>query len=204
LNKIYLLLSTHLTTARVKTLHALQPELQHAMRSILDENAAEISVDYVISSASAYNWSESEIFDALHKRHRELASQELTLGSSLVGPHKHDIKLLFSGNDSRFYCSQGQQRALILALKIAQIVYHHRVHQTYPVVLLDDVMSELDAKKRVNLIKFLERISAQILITSTDLTWSDHFGMDRNSVFQVLDGQVFSEQFGSDLIDANM
>ncbi len=190
LNKIYFLLAAHLTGARLRALKDLEPEFQNAMRSILEEPDADIAVDYVISGDSALNWSEAEIFDALQKRYQELADQELAGGHSLVGPHKHDIKLLFHGNDSRFYCSQGQQRALILALKIAQIVYHHRVHELYPILLLDDVTSELDAKKRVSLMKFLESISAQILITSTDLTWADHFEHEKNSVFWVANGVV--------------
>ena len=204
LNKIYFLLSTHLTTARIKALKDIQPYFREAMLSILEDKTAggdvDIAVDYVISGQSALEWSESQVYDALLKRHSELASQEMNSGSSLVGPHKHDIKLLFAGNDSRFYCSQGQQRALILALKIGQIVYHHGVHQTYPVLLLDDVLSELDTKKRANLMKFLEGISAQILITSTDLTWSENFGDGTgvnpdgreglNAIFSVERGQV--------------
>jgi DNA replication and repair protein RecF len=190
LNKIYFILATHLATARLKALSDIKPYLREAMTSILGEPDAEISVDYLISSESAMNWDETKVFDALRNRFLTLHSNEIASGTSLVGPHKHDIKLLLDGNDSRFYCSQGQQRALILALKIAQIVYHHRVHQTYPVLLLDDVMSELDAKKRVNLMKFLESVSAQILISATDLTWSEQFGLDRNSIFSVTQGSV--------------
>lgn len=190
LNRIYFLLSTHLTTARIKALKDIAPFFTEAMRSILDEPTEDISVDYLISGDSALAWSESQVYDALLKRHGELRLQEMNSGSSLVGPHKHDIKLLFAGNDSRFYCSQGQQRALILALKIAQIVYHHGVHQTFPVLLLDDVLSELDVKKRGNLMKFLEGISAQILITSTDLTWSEKFGVGENAIFSVSNGTV--------------
>ncbi len=52
------------------------------------------------------------------------------------------------------------------------------------------MLSELDSKKRSNLMKFLEGISAQILITSTDLAWNDQFGFDRNSVFNVTHGRV--------------
>lgn len=195
LNKLYFLLATHLTAARIKALREMENDFRSALSTISEGTVGEISVDYVISDNSALLWSESQIFDALHKRHRELEFQEKASGSSLVGPHKHDIKFLLAGNDSRFYSSQGQQRALILALKIAQIVYHHSVHKTYPVLLLDDVLSELDEKKRVNLMKFLEGISAQILITSTDLAWSDHFGFDRNSIYYVNGGHV--EQAGA-------
>ncbi|HVK60654.1 MAG TPA: hypothetical protein VM432_03845, partial [Bdellovibrionales bacterium] len=191
LNKIYFILSAHLTQARIRALIAIENEFQKALTFITDGEVGDISVDYLISGESALHWSDSQIYDALVDRHRELEFRERSSGASLVGPHKHDIKFLLSGNDSRFYSSQGQQRALILALKIAQIVYHQSVHQTYPVLLLDDVLSELDAKKRANLMKFLEGISAQILITSTDLSWSEQFeGSGRNSVFNVAMGRV--------------
>ncbi len=200
LTKIHLLTATHLTTARIEALNALEPHLADAMAFISEKTAGDIHVEYLISDQPARKWSGSQIFDALQKRALELQAQEKNYGSSLVGPHKHDVKFLFNGNDSRFYCSQGQQRALILSLKIAQIVYHHRVHQTYPVLLLDDVLSELDLKKRANLMKFLEEISAQILITSTDLTWSDHFSSDLNSIFKVERGQVSQVSQASQLI----
>lgn len=190
LNKIYFLLSTHMTGARLKALKEILPAFREAMKFISDDTVGDISVDYVISDESALDWSEDQIFSALLKRHSELALSEASYGGSLVGPHKHDIKFLLAGNDSRFYSSQGQQRALILALKIAQIVYHQSIHQTYPVLLLDDVLSELDSKKRENLMRFLEGVSAQILITSTDLAWSEHFGSDRNAIFEVKSGHV--------------
>lgn len=190
LNKIYFVLSAHVAAARTQVLRKIQPRLRDAMQFIAPDSAGDITVDYQISDQSALEWSESQVYDAIRNRALELASREHAYGGSLVGPHKHEIRFLFAGNDSRFYCSQGQQRALILALKIAQIVYHHEVRQKYPVLLLDDVLSELDAKKRANLMKFLEGISAQILITSTDLTWSEQFAYDRNSVFSVTQGQV--------------
>jgi DNA replication and repair protein RecF len=209
LNKIYILLSTQLTSARLKAIREITPDFQEAMAfiskpenylGIESEKIGDISVDYVISGESAVQWTDSEVFNALHKRHIELSAREMSYGSSLVGPHKHDIKFLFAGNDSRFYSSQGQQRALILALKIAQIVYHHRVHSNYPVLLLDDVLSELDAKKRVNLMKFLEGVSAQILITATDLTWSDQFGFDRNAIFNIASGRLESRKMASSTV----
>jgi DNA replication and repair protein RecF len=190
LSRVFLLLGTHLSFARIQALHAIQEEFSKAMQMISGEDFGDISVDYLISGESALNWSEQAVFDALHKREQELASREIAAGRSLVGPHKHDVKFLMAGNDSRFYCSQGQQRALILAMKIAQIVYHHRVHQTYPILLLDDVLSELDLRKRISLMKFLESISAQVLVTATDLTWSEDFAPNANSIFSVVNGGV--------------
>lgn len=196
LNSIFFLLATHLSTARILALREIAPRLGDAMAMITGGSVEDISVDYLISGNSALKFTDQEVFDALRKRHQELAAKEIASGRSLVGPHKHDVVFLFAGNDSRFYCSQGQQRALILALKIAQIVYHQQVHQTVPILLLDDVLSELDPTKRENLMKFVEGISAQVLITATDLTWPEQFNvghsLNANSVFSVEEGRIES------------
>jgi DNA replication and repair protein RecF len=201
LDAIYFLLCTHLAEARILALRAVLGDFRQAMAFISGLEPGDISVDYLISDVSALSWGENEIFSALKKRHAELARQERQSGVSLIGPHKHDVKFLFHENDSRFYCSQGQQRALILCFKIAQIVYHHRVHQTYPILLLDDVLSELDAQKRSGLMRFLGGISAQILMTSTDLAWPDRFEgtgpksdeSPRNAIFTVSGGSAQRE-----------
>jgi DNA replication and repair protein RecF len=110
-----------------------------------------------------------------------------------VGPQRHDIRVLFAGKDSRFFCSQGQQRALILSFKMAQILYHYRAHQVYPFLLLDDVLSELDPVRRSNLVTFLKDIPAQIFITTTDLSFTMNFGDRRLSVFRIHQGTVQAE-----------
>jgi DNA replication and repair protein RecF len=129
----------------------------------------------------------------MHKRTLELRDSELNSGSSLVGPQRHDIRVLFAGKDSRFFCSQGQQRALILSFKMAQILYHHRSYEVYPFLLLDDVLSELDPVRRTNLVKFLRDIPAQIFLTTTDLSFSTDFGDRRINVFNIENGHVHKE-----------
>jgi recombinational DNA repair ATPase RecF len=93
---------------------------------------------------------------------------EVATGITLTGPHRHDLSFLFNGNDSRIFCSQGQQRALILAFKIAEIVYHSEAFGSYPLLLLDDVLSEFDESKRRFLIEFLQSNEAQTFLTTTD------------------------------------
>lgn len=190
LDATYLPLATELTVARLRALKEIQDDLQRAIFAVLETQNVDISVEYVISSRNAYNWERSEILSQLHSRSLELRSRELATGSSLVGPHKHDIRILFSGKDSRFFCSQGQQRALILSFKMAQILYHYRAHQVYPFLFLDDVLSELDPIRRTNLVKFLRDIPAQIFLTTTDLSFSMDFGDRRLNVFRVEKGNV--------------
>jgi DNA replication and repair protein RecF len=130
----------------------------------------------------------------MKKRAQELLSAELSSGISLVGPQKHDVIFLYSGNDSRFFSSQGQQRSIILAFKMAQIVYHYRVNGFYPVLLLDDVLSELDQTKQSSLVLALNEIQTQTFLTSTDIEVLKKLNIDRSSVFKVQNGFVQNEK----------
>lgn len=186
----YLPLATELTFERLTALKALQDDLRRAVSYVLEDANVDISVEYVISSHNAYTWSRGDVLSCLHARSVELRASEMAAGSTLIGPHKHDVRILFSGKDSRFFCSQGQQRALILSFKMAQILYHYRSYQVYPFLLLDDVLSELDPIRRTNLVRFLRDIPAQIFLTTTDLSFSMDFGDRRLKVFRIESGNV--------------
>lgn len=190
LDHLYFPLAAELTVARLQALTAIQVDFQRAVAFVLDRPDVDISVEYVISSHDAYKWNRADLLSAMHNRSLELRERELAAGLSLVGPHRHDIRVLFAGKDSRFFCSQGQQRALILSFKMAQILYHYRAYQVYPFLLLDDVLSELDPLRRSNLVKFLRDIPAQIFLTTTDLSFPMDFGDRRINVFHIENGIV--------------
>lgn len=193
LDVTFLRLASELTEARLEALRAIQPEVTRAFQSLVHDLSVDISVEYVVSGEKAADWKRSEIDAAIRQRAQELRAAELSSGLSLVGPHKHDITFLYNQKDSRFYCSQGQQRALILSFKMAQIVYHWRVHGTYPVLMLDDVLSELDSTKRAALISFLNEIKTQVFLTTTDLTLPEHFTMEKSSVIRIAKGLILAE-----------
>jgi DNA replication and repair protein RecF len=193
LEPIYLNLAAQLSLKRIQLLGKLQKGIQEAMEFI-SKKPVDISVEYRISKENylqkASELSLQEINNALHQRLLQLRDAELSSGSSLVGPHKHEIVFLYDQKDSRFYCSQGQQRALILSFKMAQIVYYDRLHEAYPILLLDDVLSELDFVKRGALIEFLQSIKTQIFLTTTDLHLPEELSMDESSVFEVKEGRI--------------
>lgn len=174
LNPLFLRSATQLTSERLLALRNLTPDLKETLQKVLNRNV-DISVDYLMSSELINAYDLSEIHDALRLRLLQLQKAEIETGTSLVGPHKHDIRFMIDAHDSRYYCSQGQQRALILSFKMAQIMYHGKVHQEQPILLLDDVLSELDAERRSNLVEFLKRINSQIFLTTTDLSFPKHF-----------------------------
>ncbi len=188
MDQIFLPLSAKWAALRLKTCQEVLPYLNSALHYISDE-AIDLRVEYLISKTSALGKSEDEILQILRKRRTELASAELASGTSLVGTHKHEISFLWNGHDSRFFCSQGQQRAIILAFKIAQIRYHQKVHKSDPFLMLDDILSEIDEKKRLKLIQLLQEFQSQTFLTSTEADLSNYFSGGK--VFEMKKGQVF-------------
>lgn len=189
LNPFYFKLATELTCARLNALKQIAPDLNFAMQKI-SKNNLETSIVYEISGVSVIHFTHEDIHNLLLKRQNELHKAELSSGTSLVGPQKHDVKFLYQQNDSRFFCSQGQQRALILSFKMAQIVYHCRVHGVYPILMLDDVLSELDEDKRESLIQFLQEIKTQIFMTTTDLKITGDLASQNCRVIEIVEGQI--------------
>ena len=193
LEPIYLNLAAQLTLKRIKLLHNMLGGIIEAMEFI-SKKSVDISVEYRISGENylqkANEISLEQINNALYQRLQQLRDAELSSGSSLVGPHKHEIVFLYDQKDSRFYCSQGQQRALILAFKMAQIMYYYKLHEAYPILLLDDVLSELDFVKRGALIEFLQSIKTQIFLTTTDLHLPEELRMNESRVFEVKEGRI--------------
>jgi DNA replication and repair protein RecF len=93
--------------------------------------------------------------------------KDLARGATSSGPHVDDLELFLDGKPARLYASQGQLRAIVLALKIAEIEFLHMKLGDAPVLLLDDVSSELDATRNAQLFDFLKSVQCQAFITTT-------------------------------------
>ena len=94
--------------------------------------------------------------------------EEIRRGSSLVGPHRDDLQMLVDGKDLRQFGSQGEQRTAALALRVAEFSLLNRLLGESPVLLLDDILSELDRTRRAALLAHLAPL-AQVLVTTTDV-----------------------------------
>ncbi len=180
-----------LTLYRLTAIQDISPILLQEFLSIMDSHYANISMDYLVSNTKIEHQDKSHILNAMYKRWNELKTRELATGQCLVGPHKHDIDFIYNGENARFFCSQGQQRAVVLAFKMAQIKLHYRAHKAFPILLLDDVLSELDREKQMRFVKYLFSTRAQILLTTTDATPLPEVAV--SSVFEVIEGR-FEEQ----------
>jgi DNA replication and repair protein RecF len=108
-------------------------------------------------------------------------NRERTYRSTLVGPHRDDLQLLFNGKSAAQFGSEGQKRTLAIALKMAQAEYLTGIHGSAPVLLIDDVMGELDVKRRSGFLPLLEqarKTSGQVFMTATEENWPAELGKD--------------------------
>ena len=187
LDRQFLDLSVQLSCLRQRALKLLQGPFFKLCFEVFGAQKLDICMEYLVSSKSALEWSENKLRGVLRQKMADVAGAEQQLGHSLAGPQKHDFRLSVLGHDARYYCSQGQQRALVLALKMAQQqVYGEKFS---PVLLLDDVFSELDAQKRHWLIEYLRRTQVQAFVSTTDCDLPQRLGPDM-LVFQVERGKV--------------
>ncbi len=95
-------------------------------------------------------------------------SKEIREKTCLVGPHRDDLVFYINGKNAKIYGSQGQQKSIVLALKIVQSELFYQETGEYPVLLLDDITSEFDLKRRKYLMRQLE--NKQVIITGTEKT----------------------------------
>ena len=93
--------------------------------------------------------------------------EDLRRGTTSVGPHRDDIRILLDGQDARAYASQGQQRSAVVSLKLAEAALIQRRAGERPVLLLDDVLSELDGERRAALLGEVAR-GGQVIVTSVE------------------------------------
>lgn len=114
---------------------------------------------------------------------------ELMQGVTLTGPHRDDFSFDLSGIDMKEFSSQGQQRLAVIALKIAEIYLFKEELGEYPVLLLDDIFSEIDTKKRNKIISFLLK-DIQSIITTTDINDIDEDLVKNATVFKVNNNKV--------------
>lgn len=118
---------------------------------------------------------------------RAIAEQQQ--GRTVVGPHRDEIEFLLNDAPARTYASQGQQRTLVLALKLAELELIERVVGDTPLLLLDDVLAELDLQRQHHLLSTIQD-HCQTLITTTHINRFDAKWLDSAQILSVEAGQV--------------
>jgi len=108
-------------------------------------------------------------------------ARERSYRSTMIGPHRDELQLLLYEKPASQFGSEGQKRSLAIALKMAQAEYLSGLHGSPPVLLIDDIMGELDLKRRTGLIPLLQRSHqslGQVFMTTTEENWPEELGRD--------------------------
>lgn len=114
---------------------------------------------------------------------------DIKLCATSIGPHKDDIEFYILDKNLKLYGSQGQQRAAVLTLKLAEIELFKKYKEDTPILLLDDIFSELDDKKKNNLLKYIVK-DIQTIITTTDLNNLDRKLIKKSKIFRIENGNI--------------
>lgn len=162
-------LGARLWRRRIELVSELQPYVQHAFDEVgrlsvplhLEYRPAAVSLD---SAGTDEDRLAETLLDGLGQRLGLDSERQYTS----VGPHADDLSIRLGARSTRAYASQGQQRATVLALKIGEIESLRAHLGRYPLLLLDDVSSELDPDRNRHLMQYLRQLPAQVLLSTTD------------------------------------
>lgn len=122
-------------------------------------------------------------------KNKENIEKEKKLGYTIFGAQKDDLRFLINGLNSKLYASQGQQRSLAIGLRMAESEYIKKITGEYPLILLDDVFSELDDTRKLNLISFLNG-GYQVFISGTSI--HDLNNVNKISkIFKINEGKIY-------------
>lgn len=134
-----------------------------------------------------------EMKERLKEKFDKLLPVEKKLGSTMIGPQKDDLEFYLGELNIKNYGSQGQQRISVLALKLSEIEIFKQYKGYYPILLLDDVFSELDEHKKNNLLFYIKD-EIQTIITTTDLNLIESSIIEKSKLFHIKQGKLIESK----------
>ena len=168
----------------------LSPRLLTAFGEISGPGAPAAILSYRPSGGLPTTGTEEDLAGRLAELLAARLPRDLDRGYSTAGPHMDELLFGLGGRAARVYGSQGQQRAFALALRIAEVENLRAVQQEAPLLLLDDVSSELDPEKNGYLLDYVAALPAQAFLTSTDRRLIEPLTGPETRFFQVADGAI--------------
>lgn len=193
-NESLIRLGTELILKRICILKAIEKQAGSFFQELTSSEEV-LSLHYC--SSVSIDGQAGQIKCAFEERLKETARQELIRGSTLVGPHLDDFNVSINEYDAKKYASQGQQRTAVLAIKMGEVNLFRYSAGESPMILLDDIFSEFDSKRREKLLHFLITRDGQSFITAAT-TGNLLDVMGHYKIFSVYKGNIKDEQTGAD------
>lgn len=138
------------------------------------------------------NYEPNNMKKVLLDKYKRNQQREIAMGMTLYGPHRDDFTFLIDNNDIKIFGSQGQQKLAFIALKFAEIPIFEEKTGTKPIILLDDIFSELDKTKKNKLIQYIDN-DYQVIITSNDTKDISKKILNGASIFKIQDGKIIEK-----------
>lgn len=189
-NEEFIYLAAAITKKRLAALARLQ-EIAGEIYSSITSNKETLEVRYELKANNGkllYPVGSEEADEAFYRQHlAERQRIDILRGNTGIGPHRDDLQLLLNGMSLKSFGSQGQQRSGALAMKLSQLEYVRREIGEFPILLLDDVMSELDNSRRSQLLRFIDgRVQTFITVNDRELIPE----LEENAYFEICSGQI--------------
>lgn len=158
-------LASKITVHRLRFIERINSLATKALFYISDKKE-NIDIVYKPGFSGNFDISFKDIENKYKEEFKKVREEELLKKVTLIGPQRDDLEFYLNEKDAKIFCSQGQQRSIILSLKLAEFEFMKEVLGETPVLLLDDILSELDIKRQNKLLNFIR--DNQTIITCTD------------------------------------
>ncbi|KGR91842.1 recombinase RecF [Ureibacillus massiliensis 4400831 = CIP 108448 = CCUG 49529] len=184
----YIQAAVQIIRKRFQFVELLQ-EWAEPIHSGISRGLEKLKIKYQPISGLDSNWTQDEMTTYLQKKLSEVKQKELERGVTLVGPHRDDLQFLVNDYDVQTYGSQGQQRTTALSLKLAEIELIKQETKETPILLLDDVLSELDDYRQSHLLNTIQG-EVQTFVTTTSVDGIHHDTIKHAKMFHVKHGTI--------------
>lgn len=151
-------------------------------------NLSNFNIKYK-TSISLNNINYDYLKKILKEKFNDIYNQEIKFKTTLIGPHRDDFEFYLNNMNLKNYGSQGQQRLAIISLKLGEIDIFKKYKEESPILLLDDIFSELDEGKKNNLLKYIKG-KIQVIITTTDLINFDKNVIKNANIIKIENGKL--------------
>jgi DNA replication and repair protein RecF len=180
---------TKVIKERIEFLKLIENYANEVHKSITN-NKEDLKLIYK-SSIEYKDKSEKQIKETFQSELEKFRAIDIKRGVTHKGPHRDDILFFINDMEVKTYGSQGQQRTTLLSLKISELQFMNYETDSYPILLLDDVFSELDTERQKFLMKFIKDI--QTFITCTDVEYFKNLNLENHSLFNVIEGKIYKK-----------
>ncbi|ENH98454.1 recombination protein F [Gracilibacillus halophilus YIM-C55.5] len=159
------------------------------IHSSISRGKEQLDIQYQPTIDVLEDTKQEKIVTIFQTHFERMEQREIDRGTTLIGPHRDDLYFYVNQQNVQTFGSQGQQRTTALSLKLAEIELIYQEVGEYPILLLDDVLSELDDHRQSHLLDTIEG-KVQTFVTTTSVDGIDHRTLDKAEIFRVENGQI--------------